>query len=139
MIAPLRRRHRAVFTLLALLLPVGLVAALRARPSFDTFEPGDATQGALAVDGLEAPLVAVLSEDVLELRALIDPKVPNLLVYHSQLAPPGAGLPPDARLLGALPGTRPTSFELGSSAGVLLFYDLGHSTLLGSLPLSEVR
>ncbi len=154
MIAPLRRRHRALFVVLALALPVGVVAALRARPDFPidaNVRPaaphvlGRGTTAAVTALGVELHLA--LDRDSLLIEALDDPKVPDLLIYWSAQAPAPGALPADARLLGELPGTRLSAFPCppesrppGASTltGSLYFYDLGHATLLGALALTDL-
>lgn len=155
MIAPLRRRHRAVSLTLLVGLPILYVVALRARPD----EP--------VVDGLPAaltgPSLTVVEHEELDVygdfeiavRAGRDPggwavelvpaapiARPEVLVYWSPSAAVDGELPDEARLLGELAGRRPRTFalppEILGRSGYLTLYSLGHRQVLGSSELAAV-
>ncbi len=151
MIRPLRKRHARVMRVLAVVLPVGFVAALLARE-----EPQ--VSGRLPDEGpiLEAPMrteqrvfagLDILTRvgrtegrTVVELEPREELRVPDLIVYWtSTVAPTDAGddaLPSDAHLLGAL-GEHARRFALprNASGGSLVLYDMGNSEVVAMAPL----
>ncbi|MDF1800075.1 MAG: hypothetical protein P1V81_12930 [Planctomycetota bacterium] len=147
--ASLRRRHRGVVLGLALVLPLGFVAAVAARP----VPPGplleariDAAVGALLVGKGELEGVRILhgleaTERGLELRlqALDELDTPDVLAYWCPAD--GQGLAAGAYLLGGLHGldawryvlparaARPS--EQGTEvAGRLVLYSLAHAQVV---------
>jgi len=156
MIRRLRRRHRRLILGLVLVLPAGFawsvasrrpVAAAHELPTA-LAEPAPAGGRVLAVrDILLGPVILktrLLADSAsrrltLELTPATDPREPDPLVYWSPEAPEpesGAGIPPEAVLLGSLVGTRTRSFSLPAEAaardGSLLLYSLGHQSVLGA-------
>jgi hypothetical protein len=148
-IRALRARHRALATILALALPLGISLALSSRrdaprlerlPSGDPADPGPRTQvkqrtlrvGNFNLDTRTWPDDR-LAAFVLEVAPREDLQRPDVLVYWSQSAPQQD---PDASsvLLGALAGTSPRRFALPPQAidGYLSLYSLAHRELLGS-------
>lgn len=77
----------------------------------------------------------------LELAALEDPHLPELLVYLARAPAPSAAparaLPADARLLGRLAGTAPlrVHLALAPEPAQLLLYSLGHAELVARVAL----
>lgn len=149
MIRSLRARHRAIFVLLAVLVPAGYAAALlgrRAPPPASAWPgegPTGATTGARRTvmwSQLELLTEIARSDDgVLRVRALSwsEPAPPGLALYWSAGDPAGE-LPDGARFLGAL-GPAAREFELRDVAegGWLVLYSLGHGESLGALALAE--
>jgi len=120
LIRPLRSAHRAIWSALALSLPLGLVAALAARPELPredlaALEPG-------SVDPHEK-LIALAAGS------------PDVLVYWSEAPGAGAALPQDARLLGRADRGL---LEQPGRQGSLLLYSLAQRRVIGRLPVSEV-
>ena len=119
MIRKLRRRHRAAFTVLGVLLPVGFVAALAARPEFPVAEAGPDSSGAgAAVRHVPPPTAPV--------------EGPDVLVYLVAGEFAGETLPDDARLLGSYaPLVRlplPDGLEPGTQT--LIYFSLGHGEIV---------
>ena len=156
MIRPLRARHRAIFVVLALALPVGLAGALLSRPADSAVDalpealraPAVAAAGEVAWslaggwDGV--PLDAELRVDgggaALVVTPLEDPRLPDLLVYWS---PEGAGqralADGEALLLGRVAGSRPVSLPVAREAldrgGYLLLFSLAQGQVIASAPI----
>jgi len=164
MIRPLRQGHRLVFVVLALVLPLLLVASLRARPEavvvdrVPTKEPGAGepavpiaeTRGCLGAQ--PARLVLFARENGALVRsyelAADGPLVaPDLLVYLRPAAPASAvpsgaaataSALAGAELLGLLPADRGLGFGPGSDAGAeLILYSQGHERLIGTVVLAN--
>ena len=120
MIRKLRRRHRATFTVLCVLLPVGFVAALAARPEFPV--------GQVTADSEVAASYAPLPTMPLE--------APDVLVYLVGGEFPGESsgdaLPDGARLLGVYaPKVRlPLPEGLESGVHTLIYFSLGHAEIV---------
>jgi hypothetical protein len=160
-IRALRRRHLRAFTLLAVVLPAILVAALTTRrtppvvasaptaltdPTLDTWVAFDSAEAqALEVSiriRLLAP-AATTSGPMTRLGVELEPTRaigrPDVLVYWTALAPgSNEALPSDALLIGAMGGTRPRRFELprpAQSSGSLVLYSAAHREVLGTLPV----
>ena len=146
MIAPLRRLHRGMSTVLFVAVPVLLVFSLRVRPPryymqsppaelteesfeggqvFDVFpDLGVLVRGIPAADGA-----------LVELEPAGPLARPDVLVYWSPTASEGSGLAPGALLLGTI-GDRPRSYFLPPEAalvdGHLVLYSLAHQEVVGS-------
>jgi hypothetical protein len=144
----LRTGHRGVWIALALLLPLLLVAALRARqpvPPGAPLEPAPATATGAPVHDVhglwdQAAIDTRAWRDarglVLELEPRRDLQRPDVLVYWAAGGPPDR-LPDDAHLLGTLAGTQRRQFVLpGNGAARLYLYSLGHQEIVttGVLP-----
>lgn len=142
MIRPLRRGHDAVFLMLAVALPVFLIAAILARPAAPASWAG------------EVPAVLSASETAgttaLDLLIGELPNSPALLLYWAPRLTTTPGmermLPADAVLLGSPRSnstaryTLPAQARIGSDTdrGVLLLYSLGHQALVGDpVPLDS--
>ena len=148
MIAPLRRRHRAVTTVLAVAVPVGFVVALAARDPLPTMAADDPALEGIAVErpdpwGSEEPseLSARVDRDAgqprLELFGLPHSPGPDGLVYLTDEIDPDA-LPPDARWIGAVDGARSQAFDLPPGASgmrTVLVYSLAHDRVVASAAL----
>lgn len=155
MIRPLRARHRAIFAVLAILLPVGLAAALVSRPvdpALDELpEPlrdshlpqGGAVAWSLAGGWEGVPIDAELrvkGAARLVVTPVEDPRLPDLLIYWS---PEGAGqralADGEARLLGRVAGSQPLSLpvppETVARGGYLLLFSLAHGQVVASAPI----
>lgn len=147
MIRSLRARHRGIFVLLALTLPVGFTAALLARrtqsvsPSPSTDDAGRGRTLRWDEFGLELGVEYVQGATLrLRLRRWSEPAAPGLLLYWCPLAATDASLPGEARLLGSLgpAASAPRDFSLNdvSPRGWLVLYSLGHAEVLGQLQLN---
>ncbi|MCG8460185.1 MAG: hypothetical protein MI919_28205 [Holophagales bacterium] len=157
MIAPLRRRHRRVITLLAVALPVLVVLALGARPEPPVAEPlldGPVVPGTppvasvmLGGDSAESPPIEGMIRrhaEVLELELGLPLRHPDVLAYWLEdptgdsagagSAPAASGIPAEAYLLGPVTARRVNVYRLpeasGGRAGRLLLYSLGHQLRL---------
>ena len=162
MIRNLRDRHRSIFSVLALALPVAFVAALFMRPAPPpaqpiTISPADPissfTQCIFAEGNLWPQLAITVrvfadamppAQLALELEPASALPVPEVLVYWKAGAAAGEGGElRDAFLLGALAGEQPRRWSLPRQAtqgdGQLLLYSLAHQTLLGRAPLKLVH
>lgn len=116
----LRRRHRLIFTTLAVGMPVGLALAFSSRVPPATMaalpeamaEPmlTGSPERVLDWDGL--PLRAELFVDAVRIVPLEPLRLPNPLLYRSKSYPVGDRLPADARLLGPLSDAAPQVFPL---------------------------
>ena len=161
----LRRAHLRRSLGMALLLPLGLGAALWSReaPPIDDSElSGLHASSPTSEAALEAAKlsrvefsglgVALLpwyqtTEPVggIELVAERQLAAPDVLVYWSAVESPlapGADLAPDAMLLGTFPGGGSRHFDLPAAGqgggGQVLLYSLGHGEVLGALPLDPL-
>jgi hypothetical protein len=72
-----------------------------------------------------------------------DPGVPDLLVYWVRSAPPdGPSLPPNARLLAALRGSRTQTLPLPEPGrppvGTVILYSQGWQRVMAVVPLNRV-
>jgi hypothetical protein len=153
LIRALRARHRAIFAVLALLVPAGYAAALLGRrwppPASDW--PADAPLQ--APDG--TPRVVMWSEielltelrrgddGALFVRALSwsEPAAPALVLYWCAAEPAGDALPEDARFVGALgaAGAAPRELVLRDAPpqGWLVLYSLGHGEVQSAVELED--
>jgi hypothetical protein len=159
-IAPLRRRHRRLFAVLALALPIGYVGALLSRPQMprDALRETDLPDVVLWSDAdALRPLEVTVSmrrpptppdgsqpEPVVALEPRTAPLVPDLLLYWTAApASIGAALPDGAFLLGAFGGDRGVAFRpcaaQSSTAGRAVLYSLAHQrvTAVAELPAWE--
>lgn len=149
MIRSLRARHRAIFVLLAVLVPAGYAAALldRRAPPPASVWPGEGLPG--ASEGARRTVmwsqVELLTEiargddGALRVRALSwsEPAPPGLALYWSAVDPAG-DLPDGARFVGALgPAAREFTLRDVAGGGWLVLYSLGHGETLGALALAE--
>jgi hypothetical protein len=108
MIRPLRRVHRAAFTLLVVILPIALGAVLLERPGAVGSAPPADTAWSIHID---RPHVVVE-------RPASTPDVLAYLEADAAASAPG----PHSRFLGALTGPR-TTFEIPTDAqGQVLLY-----------------
>ncbi|MEM8962707.1 MAG: hypothetical protein AAGD38_14575 [Acidobacteriota bacterium] len=157
MIAPLRRRHRWLLPLVALVTLPLTVAALIGREPADRWvpEPGTTSIGTAPWVQAELPVLSVddtsiegvtieLLEDGatrrLALRATTPLTAPVVLVYWSTDASTSTetGLPVDATLLGSFDGEQQRRYRLdGPLPGTVVLYSLGHQTVIGTADLSE--
>lgn len=149
MIQKLRRRHRWIFVLLLLVLPLLFVLSLAARkptapsedlPSklFSELKAPGAARWKETVDGL----VFVLHEGVpplLSVTANEDPMIPDPLLYWSPAAFSGELPDADAILLGALGSEGQRIFRLPAGAeqgsGVLCVFSPARRQILVQLTL----
>lgn len=157
MIAPLRRRHRAMVAVLAVLLPVGYATALLARPTFPV-APAPQTEPAAGVLA-ERPIQLDLpgsyvrvrtwragGERFVELAPRIDLEQPDVLVYaldegryHGSSFVGDASLDPsalsEAYLLGTLQGRASVQYrlpaELEGAPFRLILYSLARHEVVG--------
>jgi hypothetical protein len=144
-IRSLRARHRGIFVLLLLTLPAAFATALLGRraltpeapPTLSTTLPEVWRELQWprfdAVLGLRYDPTRTLA---LRLQSWKEPAAPVLLLYWSPSEPTDDSLPPAARLLGSA-ASAPREFTLEAAAprGWLVLYSLGHSEVLGSLPV----
>ena len=140
--AALRRTHRTVWLGLALVVPGGLGLALshhvqrpvmvalpvaltgdRVPDSAPLLVQDDLWQGARIRTRLWS------SPPVVELDLLDPLRQPDPLVYWTATED-GGMLPPDAVLLGALPGSGAATFPLPRPGGRLLVFSLAHGKVL---------
>jgi len=157
-ILPLRRRHLAVFVVLAAIVPAGLVAsvAMRAplpvqealpedlvRPEEATEPPDDLSwvrEGPLWEElGIETALVPSPGDNpLLAVRPTRDLRAPKVLLYWAAGAGEDEEVPSGAVLLGALVGTETSTFRLPTAMrnrdGRFLVFSLGHQQVLGVWP-----
>jgi hypothetical protein len=153
LIRALRARHRAIFALLAVLVPAGYAAALLGRrgPPPESDWPADALLQ--APDG--TPRVVLWSEielltelrrgegGALFVRALSwsEPAAPALALYWCASEPADGELPEDARFVGALGGASAAPRDLvlrdAPENGWLVLYSLGHGEVQDALELED--
>jgi len=156
MIAPLRGRHRLMIGLIAPLVIVLFVLALKARPSLPVMDeppaalvepsPGDGEVLFERPELFSRPAIAgrvraTATGLQLELEPREAPRLPSVLVYWTAAAsPPSIADLASARLLGPLDDTRTQVFPLPDSArgGYLVLYSLGHQELVASAELPEL-
>jgi hypothetical protein len=151
MIRPLRTWHQHIVFTLAGVLPVVFVGGLAARREPAPANPSVSwDSGAPTATGWRdaAPFrlgrVRRSADNAwIELRLSADALQPDLLVYLSAGPPGGRVLPPDARLVGALPGgVGPHRFPIGGPAGQarghVIVYSLAHQTMAGSIRLENL-
>lgn len=148
MIGPLRARHRRTWAVLAVLLPLGYVAAISSRPAW----PLDAAQngmgpwpqepdweGSRRFDGGDLSFRLQIADGRLIYRPLDEADPPDVLLYWSPVqAQVQRPLPAEAVLLGAVGGRAPRSFDLPEDAadsGWLVFYSLAHGEVLKGVEL----
>ncbi len=150
----LRSRHRRLMTLLAIGVPVALIAALLARPTMPVMERlpdlggsstdhGDTRVIAAENVSIDAALMRfellLTSSAPLRYAVGISPqageavRAADVLVYWTD-APPADAVPAGAQLLGTLGGTQSRRFALPAAArpgnGRLVFYSLGQQRLI---------
>ncbi len=153
MIAPLRRRHRLWFPILAVVVPILYVLALAARPRPPIAELPAALAG--SVDGElvretedlfgDHPVTTRVRRGDGGWQVELEPAAvivrPEVLVYWSASAA-GESLPAEAFLLGSLAGVRARVFDLPTAAlgrdGWLVLYSLGHQEVVGAAELAAV-
>jgi len=102
---------------------------LRAEERLATAPRGDAS--------LEAPH-ATLEADLLSIELPLDWNEPDVLVYAAR-APATDGLPPSARLVGALVPGRRLPWPEGSDAAFVVLYSLAHQEALLSQRVGGAR
>jgi hypothetical protein len=127
MIQPLRRAHKWIITGLALVLPAIFTAGLAVRqasPPLSESLPG------------RRPTAGNISETIRSFQKVL---APDLLIYWARTVPSDATLPPDARLLGSLHGTR--DLDLSQVSGGYLFaYSLADRRVVAHVAVgAEVR
>ena len=162
MIRAHRRRHLGAFTILAVVLPVILVAALAARrtppvvasaptaltdPALDTWVALDSAEAEVLEVPIRIRLLAPLPSTTptrfgVELEPTQPIGRPDVLVYWTASPPAiNEALPSDGLLLGSIGGTRPRRFELPQPAlqirGSLILYSAAHREVLGTLPVPK--
>lgn len=147
MIAPLRRRHRWMITLLAITVPALVVLAVSQRPDRDlqrvssqAVPAGLPTQQQISNLFSQPPTSGRLWQEgdqaVLHVQTEEAPRLPDLLLYWTS-SEPGASLPSDAVLLAPLPtqGDRVMPLPRATAGGHLLLYSLAHQELVESVAL----
>lgn len=150
MIAPLRRRHRWMITVLSLVVPLLFFAALSQRPQHDLnrtdVDRRDTSQTERLTpffdnSTIEGRLLHEGASTKLQVTTLAAPRQPDLLLYWSpgpaSADLPSAGLPSDAVLLGPLPARAHRSYHLPPAITDehLLLYSLAHQELIDATPL----
>ena len=162
MIRPLRRRHRAIFVGLALLLPALFVAGLASRRPAPLDDALPALGGVVDPEGTPSfaagpelwsglPIRTWIFSDAsgvrgsrLILEALEELKWPELLVYWTAAPVDSSGpLPPDVHLLGVFRrGVAPAELELpvaaASRSGTLVLYGLARQEIAGQAELPVI-
>ena len=141
MIAPLRRRHRWTWVVLAVGVPALYVAALAARPTWPTeparglpSEAGGAERPRVELAG-EGVAVSVTDEAVV-VEPLGGPLPPDLCLYWTSTESGRLdGMPGDARLLGAVGAGRVVLPHQPLDRGTLCFYSVAYAELRAVLPL----
>ena len=129
MIRPLRRAHRAIVTMLALVLPVLVVAALAARREIPASTRFAGLSPRRATFEGEGPGAIVRWEKRLEQLP-----APDVLVYWSGEPVSGSVLPRDAVLVGRfVPDVLPS--PASRSAGYLILYSLAHQEVIDAARL----
>ncbi len=150
MIRRLRVRQRRLVGA-SLLLPIGVVASLAARPDFGAsmlplalLDEVSASVWVAAgdVEGeFTVRLGALGGQAALELTPPSDLQRPDVLVYLTRGEPGLDGPPPDGTLLGTLAGERARLFALTPSAGqlteasALVLYSLAHQERVATVAL----
>lgn len=148
MIAPLRRRHRTLFAVLTLTVPVVCALAIRNRPQSLEASPdlrpaiipqaSDNTQSFNVLAGVATRVHGDPGTAWLEIEPAEPLRQPDVLAYFS-ISEPTDSLPVDAHLLGAVSHQQPRSFALptpASEGGHLILYSLAHQSVVqtGRLP-----
>jgi hypothetical protein len=162
MILVQRRRHLAVFSALAVVLPTLFVSALLSRDplpvedaiptALDLRESPPAVEGLAWTrtgalwDALGIEVAAVPGDGRVErvgLRPTRDPQLPKALVYWAPGTEPRGALPEDAVLVGSLAGGRPVLLalpgEAAAVAGRLVVYSLGHQRVMAESEAPRIR
>lgn len=157
MIRSLRRRHRAMTTAIAIVLPLLFLAGIAARKAIPRMEippaltPVEETFSELIFQKNyfrpELDIAARVFADSLppsRLAVELHPqrylKIPDILVYWSE-TPPNAGdkMPESSYLIGTLAGTERRRFPLPSAAldsdGSLILYSLAQQRVIGMAAL----
>jgi len=157
----LRKSHLRRVVALALLLPIGIGAALLERPEPELFVQADAAEArptasdwsSVPTHSLGGALVQARLKSIgsgaiqsLEVRSDSSLAAPDVLLYWLEGDEgPSAGdeLPHEVVLLGPFSGERPTEYGHPlvplPGTGSLIFYSLAHAELLGSIPLSSEK
>jgi len=147
MIAPLRRRHRSIFVVLAVAVPALFLAALAHRPVAPQVKKlATELVGTAPTAGRPLELFAdyasswVVDADGahLTLEALAPLRQPDLLAYFSANAPTATHLPVAALLLGPVTWGQPRTFTLPKAAaggGHLVLYSLPHQEVTATAEL----
>ncbi len=155
MIAPLRRRHRWLTTVLAVVVLALYVAALAGRPAppiVETLPAELMTSGTgEVVDELGElfthPITTRIRSEGAQWQVELEPREPlarpEVLVYWApDDEATSSGLPSDAFLLGALAGTRERALTLPGPVlgrpGRLLLYSLGHQEIVDSASMPAI-
>lgn len=135
MIRAQREAHRALFCVLAVLVPLFLAAALRARPP----EPPDPLEQARQELAPRGPRLVASGGGRHAVALPRDWCEPDVQVYGAPATTPGAALPLGARWLGPLArlrawgaGEPPPGFELRPGE-VALLYSLAHHEVVAAL------
>ena len=158
MIMPLRKRHRFMITLLAIVLPIAFITGLTGRQAPAVMEippvdlqasaavfsqivyekndlwPGHTITTRLCADGMPPTRLTV------ELQPREDFKIPDLLVYwHEGEMVEGDRIPAGAFLLGNLAGRQARQMILPEGAlqydGRLVLFSLAHQKIFASAAL----
>jgi hypothetical protein len=159
MIRPLRKRHRAMVVVLALVVPPLFALGILGRPQEarmaampeglapEAVDPGAVisrhTKGAMPEFTARATLFARGDGVAVTVETTPHPVRPELLVYWSADAVSGASLPETAYLLGSLGSGGPTAFDLPVEAagrdGHLVLYALAQSEVVETILLRAGR
>lgn len=146
MIRSLRRWHRATFTLLAVVVPATVGAALvgRRAPVPSGTWPGELHptsdgQGGPGAAWSHDALRVEVHDRTLRVLAWEEPAAPALGLYWSANEPVDGVLPGDARFLGALGSHPPRSFPLPADDGWIVAFSLGLGEVRGALDLAGLR
>ena len=148
MIQRLRAQHRATFALLAIVLPIGLWAALGSRRAVPAAAVPSESAGLPETPPARDEIVTAgttrlrlrvwpATKDgrrVLELTPEQDPELPDVLIYWTN-SDATDELPPDCTLLGSLAGAQARRFTLAAEVrrGRLVLYSLAHQEIVASL------
>lgn len=156
MIAPLRRRHRWTFVLLAIVLPPLVAVAIGQRPGRDLAGTPLSAEAAAPIPSSSIVLEGMFadrtltghlwqegSQAVLAIDSQGAARQPDLLLYWTPSPdddPSKTGLPATAVLLGPLPSRtlRLYSLPTATAGGQLLLYSLAHQELSGRAALPEL-
>lgn len=146
MIAPLRRRHRAMFVVLAVAVPTLFLAALARRPEAPQVPKLPAElAGTAAAEAQPLELFAGYASSLavnatgahLTLEALEPLRAPDLLAYFS-VDISADRLPADAHLLGPVAWGQARTFALPPAAaggGHVVLYSLAHQEVTATAAL----
>lgn len=144
-----RRRHRRIFQVLILTLPIALGAALSMRaadPVMDALPaplrdaaPPRPADGEIIWTNLPLRMEVWRADAKVRLRATAPLRVADPLLYWAAEAPTTPALPGEARLLGPLSDAAPQTFSLPAPGGVLLLSSPLSGAVLGVAALSEAR